>query len=485
MRVCLLNDSFPPQIDGVANTVKNYASILQKEYGSVVVAVPAYPGVVDSYPYSVVRYPSLDVSKKMLGYRAGIPLDVRTHYRLNAANLDIIHSHCPYASTVLARALREEIKAPLVFTYHTKFDIDIENVLHHHLMRKTALKIMVDNISACDEVWAVSHGAAENLAGLGYQGDIRIMHNGVDFPRGDTRGERTAALAQTHGLPEGVPIFLFVGRMMWYKGNRITLHALKRLLEEGRDFRMIFVGDGADRPAIQAYSETLGLADRCLFPGAIRDRELLRDYFSLSDLFLFPSTYDTNGIVVREAAACALPSLLIEGSCAAEDIEDGVTGFLCAENDASMADKLRRVMDRPEFMRRVGENAMERIYLSWEDAVASACRRYEEILEEKAAGRLAYHKRPTQNFFVMAAEMQQLYNRVFRMEEQLRRHADRVRETVQVGNQARKANVQYRTEVLRGRIRLNRDRLTRTARRTWTQIESLPKRVWEDLDRYL
>ena len=42
----------------------------------------------------------------------------------------------------------------------------------------------MSNISACDEVWAVSHGAGENLRSLGYQGDIVVMENGVDFPRG-------------------------------------------------------------------------------------------------------------------------------------------------------------------------------------------------------------------------------------------------------------------------------------------------------------
>lgn len=76
LSVCLLNDSFPPVIDGVANAVLNYARIIQEGLGSTVVGVPDYPGVTDSYPFPVVRYPSFDTTK-LVGYRAGYPFSPR------------------------------------------------------------------------------------------------------------------------------------------------------------------------------------------------------------------------------------------------------------------------------------------------------------------------------------------------------------------------------------------------------------------------
>ncbi|MBO7389046.1 MAG: hypothetical protein J6T95_00860, partial [Oscillospiraceae bacterium] len=60
LNVCLLNDSFPPVIDGVANAVVNYAGIINSEYGEVTVVTPDVPGARDYYSFSVVRYPSLD-----------------------------------------------------------------------------------------------------------------------------------------------------------------------------------------------------------------------------------------------------------------------------------------------------------------------------------------------------------------------------------------------------------------------------------------
>jgi len=90
-----------------------------------------------------------------------------------------------------------------------------------------------------------------------------------------------------------VPLFLFVGRLMWYKGLHIILDALRALREQGQDFRMVFIGAGGDEKEVRAEVETLRLSDRCFFTGSIADRETLRAWYSRADLFLFPSTFET------------------------------------------------------------------------------------------------------------------------------------------------------------------------------------------------
>ena len=89
---------------------------------------------------------------------------------------------------------------------------------------------------------------------------------------------------------------------------------------------MVFVGKGPDQKPLKRKAEELGLMGKCIFTGPVYDRNALRAWNTRADLFLFPSTFDTNGLVVREAAACGLASLLIEGSCAAEDITQGRNG---------------------------------------------------------------------------------------------------------------------------------------------------------------
>ena len=397
--ICLINDSFPPAIDGVANAVTNYAKNIVKEGGKPTVVTPFYPKANDAvFPFPVIRYPSVDVTK-LVGYRAGLPFAPEVAAKMEQSCFDLIHSHCPITSTMLARAVRNRLDVPLVLTYHTKFDIDIANAIRFKALQDEAARLLVENISACDEVWTVSNGAGENLRKLGYKGDYLVMPNGVDFPRGRVSDEEVHAAAEGYDLPESVPVFLFVGRMMWYKGIRITLDALKMLSDEGTDFRMVFVGGGTDKAEIIAYTESLGLGGKVFFIEPIHDRDRIRAWYCRADLFLFPSTFDTNGLVVREAAACALGSVLVAGSCAAEDVTDGVNGFLIEENAASMAECLRTLCAAPEKMREIGANAQRDIYISWETAVHRAYERYGIVIDNYRAGKYPKHETPGDELF--------------------------------------------------------------------------------------
>ena len=217
--ICLLNDSFPPIIDGVANAVVNYAENIEKHHGHAVVVTPAVPGADDSgFPFPVVRYPSID-TRRLVGYVAGYPFSPETALRVREEKVELLHTHCPIASAILARSLREVVDAPLVLTYHTKYDIDIAKAVKSRLLQESAIRALVQNVNACDEVWVVSRGAGENLRSLGYEGAYTVMENGVDVPRGRVSAAAVAAATAGYDLPDGVPLFLFVGRLMWYKGT--------------------------------------------------------------------------------------------------------------------------------------------------------------------------------------------------------------------------------------------------------------------------
>lgn len=411
MKVCLLNDSFPPVIDGVANVVQNYASILtSKELAEVVVATPKYPGAdYDSYPYKVIPYSSFDTTKIVKGYRAGNPLDLRELRDLSEFGPDIIHTHCPVASGYMARLLRHKIDAPIVFTYHTKFDEDIARAVRTEFIRKETVKFLVNNIEACDEVWVVSEGAGENLRSLGYNGEYKVASNGVDFARGRVSADKVHEVTKDYDLPENVPVFLFVGRIIAYKGIGVILDACAKMKEKGKDFRMVFVGKGPDEDIFKMKAETLGLLNngeigRCIFTGPIYDRDILRAWNTRANLFIFPSTYDTNGIVVREAAACGLASVLIKGSCAAEGITDGRNGFLVDKSDDAICELLCRIGSDFNLMSQVGQNAMDEIYISWESSVEVAHQRYSEIIEKKRSGQLKTKRSTISDYFANIPE---------------------------------------------------------------------------------
>ncbi|MDO4487727.1 MAG: glycosyltransferase [Eubacteriales bacterium] len=403
--ICLLNDSFPPQIDGVANTVVNYARVLRSEGKPVSVVTPNLPEADDSgFDYPVIRYPSVDL-REYIGYTVGNPFSISTLSDINKRDIGLLHSHCPMMSNMVARSLKASLHVPLILTYHTKFDIDIANVVKLKGIQQGVIKAMIDNVSAADELWVVSDGAGKNIQNLGYEGSYVVMPNGVDIPKITRDRKEIAAEVKGVDIPEGMPVFLLVGRLMWYKGIRIILDAMAALKSQNLDFRMVFIGSGGDEAEVKRYVEELKLGDRVIFTGAIHDRELLTAWYCRADLLLFPSTYDTNGLVVREAAACGLGSVLVKGSCAAEGVTNGVDGLLIDENAASLAVCLARIMDSREAMGRIGQNASDNLYYSWDDSVKHAMERYDIVIDKFNSGRYRKRKKLTDASFRLSADI--------------------------------------------------------------------------------
>ena len=381
LRIGLITDAFPPDLDGVAQVVLNYAELLEKRGHEPIVIAPARSRSRDEYPFTVYRYPSL-AGKTKIGYAIGNPFSLTTIRDLRHFDMDLLHVHSPFTAAVLAQQLDPKHRIPHVLTYHTKYDIDIDRVIPFPPAQKTSLRFLAHNLSQMDEIWAVTQSGGEAMGNVGFHGSFRVMENGTDFAFGRAPEDEVAALRESLHVQEGELVFLFVGRLLWYKNIRLILDGLKIARADGLRFRAVFVGGGADEPAIHRYARSLGLKDCCIFPGPVFDRESLRAYYTLADLFLFPSTFDTSGIVVKEAAACACPALLTRGACAAEGTIDGVNAFLAEENAASFASVLLAACREPGKLQAVGERAGRDLYRSWDMAVDEAVARYRVLLKQ-------------------------------------------------------------------------------------------------------
>ena len=379
MKIALYTDSFLPIVDGVGRVVVQYASALSARGHEVYVLCPQTDtGFRGGLPYEIVDYVSSSLPPAPQ-YRAGVPmLDANFRNREQMLRFDIIHAHSPGTTGLAAVRQARSRGVPMVGTFHSKYYDDVRRVTHSDALATVGARYVAEFYRNCTEVWTVSRNAAETLRTYGYKGAIGLMPNGTDRTEIDPADERAAR--GTFGLPEG-EILLYVGQLNFKKNLRRVLEAAAEARKRGSRFTLVMAGQGPDREALGRLAEELGLGDT-VFPGHVSDARLLRGLYRAASLFVFPSLYDTAGLVVQEAAVMETPSVVVEGTAPAEVIRDGKTGFLCRDTTESLAYVLERALREPEKCRRLGAAARREIPVPWDEVMERAVKRYGELIEE-------------------------------------------------------------------------------------------------------
>lgn len=377
----LFNDCFPPIMDGVSVTTRNYAYWLHRKTGNACVVTPRYPLYRDTEPYPVYRYSSLPIPLRK-PYRMGFPrIDWTFTSRLSRLPFGLVHAHCPFSSGNLAMRIARTRGIPLVATFHSKYRADFERVIPNKYIVDHILTRIIRFYEQADEVWIPQASVEETLREYGYKGRVEVIDNGNDLAVGEAIGPLRRQARQTLGIGADEPVFLFVGQHIWEKNIAFLLDALTDLGD--LPYRMFFIGCGYAEKEIRQLAGTLRLSRHITFTGPVTRRETLKQYYAAADLFLFPSRYDNAPLVVREAAALETPSLLLEGSTAAQIIRNGVNGYLSPAHPEAYAQQIRQLIARPEALRQAGREAARTIARPWSEIIEEVLDRYTHLIRRK------------------------------------------------------------------------------------------------------
>lgn len=374
----IFNDSYPPILDGVAVTAQNYAYWLSERGEDVCMVAPEAPGMDYNTPYPLYTFHSLPIPVRK-PYRFGVAqLDPKFIMKIRAMEFDLVHAHCPFATGRLALSIAKRQHIPLVATFHSKYRDDFSRVIPSKMVVNTILRNIVSFFNQADEVWIPQASVEETIRDYGYKGPLTVVENGNDFltPKPQLDLMRLAK-RQALGLAPEETMLLFVGQLIWEKGIDTILDAVAQHKE--LPCKLYLVGEGYAASGIRKRVEELGIAHKVVMTGPIVDRAQLQLYYAAADLFLFPSVYDTFGIVVREAAAMHTPALLQGGTDAAKAIIPGVNGFVTIPGERSYADMLRWLVEHPEARQSAGDDAAVTLTRSWEQVADEVSQRYQEI----------------------------------------------------------------------------------------------------------
>lgn len=380
MKVLEVLDSFYPQIDGPINCIVNIAKTLNnKNLADVDLLVPKYKKEVDVEGVNIFRCPTV---KGPEGYMMCLPQLDKSIKKL-IRNYDLIHVHSPFPLGRYAINVAKKYNIPTLFTIHTKYKSDFERMLKSKALQNFMLRYIMQPVNKSDYVLSVSNGASETLKEYGYKGkNIFVIRNGTDMKPCPSNEKIEKELIEKYDLKDNV-VFLFVGRIVENKNIQFSLDVLRKMKEKFDKFKFLIVGSGNYEDKLKKLVEEYNLQNNVVFVGKVIDRDVLASFYKVADLFLFPSTFDTCGIVVIEAAANKLASVLIENSCASELVENGKNGLIFPENSSVWAEELLKIVHLKSKMKNLGEEAFNSVYFKWEDVAVKYYEFYQKVLNKK------------------------------------------------------------------------------------------------------
>ena len=254
---------------------------------------------------------------------------------------DVIHMH-DWLCYPAGIAAKEVTGTPLVAHVHaTEFDRT-----GHGSINKSVYDIERRGMHAADKIMAVSE-YTKNLIVTHYGIDpskVEVVHNGIDA---DDSAVGSATEAEMKRLKEaGWGVVLFVGRITLQKGPDYFLEAAKRVLMHRPNTLFVISGSGDMAKQIIERSAYMGIGDKVLFTGFLREKELARLY-GCADLLVMPSVSEPFGIVPLESLLNDTPVLISKQSGVAEVIKHSLkTDFWDTEE---MANKIISVLDNPSL----------------------------------------------------------------------------------------------------------------------------------------
>jgi glycosyltransferase involved in cell wall biosynthesis len=375
MRIAMVSETYPPEVNGVARTVALMAEGLRALGHQIQLVRPRQsPG---DWPLNepgfgemlrpgmrIPRYPQL---------RMGLPSRGALLQAWQKTRPDVVHiaTEGPLGSSALSAARAMGI--PVATDFHTNFHAYSGHYGFPWLERAVAAYLRrFHNRADCTMV--PTDEMAHDLARLGFE-KLRVVGRGVNSAV-FSPARRRPELREQWGAADDTPVALCVSRFAPEKNFPLVLDAYRAMRAERPDTRLVLVGDGP--MAEELERERLG----CVVAGRLVNGELSAHYAS-ADIFLFPSTSETFGNVTMEAMASGLAVVAYDYAAARQHIVHGRSGLLARVDDrisfiehaAALACDLPRARALGRRAREVAEP------LGWDRVVAD----FESVLCETIA----------------------------------------------------------------------------------------------------
>src|SRR6266478_2044837 len=322
---------------------------------------------------AVVKPPSPPIAKgsRFRRIRVGRRALVTLVRGLHRQRPEILHAYLPSAY-VPASLIAWCFRVPLIVA--GRRGLTTTDVYGTVLLRSTSrlsnrvIDLQISNSNAASELAISREGVSRERT--------RIVHNGIDLPR-------LGPVALPPDLASNRAQAVMVANFIGYKGHAQVLQAVATVVVRNPEFRLVLIGDGPERAALQRLCSDLGLKDHVVFAGRRPDAALLIQGFDFS---ILGSSEESLPNAVMESMAAAVPVVSTRVGGVSELVDDRVHGLLVPFGEVqAMAEAIVWMLDHPDERRQMGDAGRRRIAadFSTKRMVAQTEAVYEEALARR------------------------------------------------------------------------------------------------------
>jgi 1,2-diacylglycerol 3-alpha-glucosyltransferase len=311
MKIGIFTDTYFPQVNGVTFTIELWKQKLEEMGHEVCIYYPSgkYKPKKNEFPFRSFEF------KFYQGYRVAIPLGIEK----KAKDLDIVHIHGLFPMAIAGLRVSQKYKLPKILTYHTPADEYIVYMTQRKALKNTLMKLYnyweKQLLNSCMLVTCPSNVIKERLVSKGVK-EVTVLSNGVDLEL--FHPVDSADFRKRYNIPAGKTLG-FCGRFGYEKHIEDFIG-----IADWFDGELLIAGKG---PAEEHYKKLAEGKKNVKFIGFLK-REELREFYSSLDMFIFPSTAETQGLVALESMACGKPVVGANRLALKNTIQDGYNGYL-------------------------------------------------------------------------------------------------------------------------------------------------------------
>jgi len=356
MKIAFFTDSYYPMLNGVTVSVEHFAKEMRALGHTVYVFAPKIDGYTDKEK-DVYRLKSLRFFSTDPGVH--VPFLLPHHYltQIQPRDFDIIHAHGNGFFSLLGYQLAKVKGVPFFMTFHTEMTRYVHYLLNGKVITPNmAAKGLRISANICDTVVSPSFKMKKELLLYGVKKPIVVVPNFIYSEKFANTAE--GYLHKLCNIPETSPILLSVGRLGKEKNFLFLLDAFRLIVEKEPLSHLVVVGGGDEAEHIKEYAKKIDLGKRIHFTGKISQDKIPLVYAD-SEIFVFSSQTETQGIVLLEAAAAGLPFVVVKDSAYKGIIVDGQNGYQVLPSITKFSGKVIELLEDKEKRNAFGKRSRE------------------------------------------------------------------------------------------------------------------------------